>query len=264
MLTSTLLRAARWLFARSPREPLPHFCVPEWSETMAEHHSSIWWRVKPYTMTSVERVVVLCQSIAYLEKNRIPGAIVECGVWKGGSMMAAALSLLALQSTQRQLYLCDTFDGMPQPTPVDVDWQGRSARDLLRLATAEGEQMRAKCSLQEVKQAMMLTRYPWEKLIFVPGQVEQTLPENAPEEIGLLRLDTDWYESTYHELEHLYPRLADGGILIVDDYGHWQGARKAVDDYFRRQGMQVQLQPIDYTGRFLLKKAGSRVLSKAA
>src|SRR5439155_2319965 len=109
-MLASLLRS--WL-APSPTfgADLP-LCVPEWSEPMAEQHSAIWWQVKPYTMTSVERVVALCQSIAYLENHGIPGAVVECGVWKGGSMMAAALSLLALESTQGELYLYDTFNGM--------------------------------------------------------------------------------------------------------------------------------------------------------
>jgi hypothetical protein len=222
---------------------------------MAEQHAAIWWRVKPYTMTSVERVVALCQSIAYLEDQRIPGAIVECGVWKGGSVMAAALALLALESTQRLLYLYDTFAGMTEPADIDVDWQGRPARALLRQGTVEAEQMRASCPLHEVKEALMQTRYPWEKLIFVPGRIEQTIPAQVPERIALLRLDTDWYESTYHELTHLYPRLADGGVLIVDDYGHWQGAQKAVDDYFRRHGIAAELRTIDFTGRLLIKRA---------
>src|SRR5262249_48428623 len=104
MLTS-LLR--RWFAPRPLQASLP-LCVPEWSEPMAERHASIWWQVKPYTMTSVERVVALCQSIAYLEKHGIAGDIVECGVWKGGSMMAAALALLALESSQRQLWFYDT------------------------------------------------------------------------------------------------------------------------------------------------------------
>jgi O-methyltransferase len=263
MLTSIFSRARHWLTPTSRPVSETPLCVPEWSEPMAERHASIWWKVKPYTMTSVERVVALCQSIAYLENHRIPGAIVECGVWRGGSMMAAALSLLALESTQRQLYFFDTFEGMPAPTDVDVDWHGRAARDLMRHASPEAEMIRAKSSLAEVQQAMMLTRYPWEKLRFVPGRVEETLPKHAPRQIALLRLDTDWYESTYHELEHLYPSLVDDGILIVDDYGHWQGARKAVDDYFRRQGLEADLRTIDFTGRLMLKKASPRVLSRA-
>ena len=91
MLTSFLRRARHWLNPPPANDALP-LCVPEWSAPMAQHHASIWWQVKPYTMTSVERVVALCQSIAYVENHRIPGAIVECGVWKGGSMMAAALA----------------------------------------------------------------------------------------------------------------------------------------------------------------------------
>ncbi len=250
MLTPLLRLAGRWLNPAPPHHDRHPFCVPDWSEPMAVHHAAIWRAVKPYTMTSVERVVTLCQSIAYLEKKRIPGAIVECGVWKGGSVMAAALALLALESTQRQIYLYDTFAGMTEPGDIDVDWQGRPARALLGQ-----DEVRARCPLHEVKQALMRTRYPWEKLIFVPGRVEQTIPEHMPEHIALLRLDTDWYESTHHELTHLYPRLAEGGILIVDDYGHWQGARQAVDDYFKTQGIAADLRTIDFTGRLLIKGA---------
>lgn len=264
MLASIFRRARRWLSPSVPPQDMLPLCVPEWCEAMAEQHASIWWQVKPYTMTSVERVVALCQSIAYLEKHHIPGAVVECGVWKGGSMMAAALALLARESTQRQLYLFDTYAGMTEPSRVDVDLAGRSARQLLRQSTPEAEHMRAKCALADVKQAMMRTRYPWEKLIFVEGRVESTLPRHAPEQIGLLRLDTDWYVSTYHELEHLYPRLADGGILIVDDYGHWQGAKQAVDTYFRAQGIDADLRSIDYTGRLLLKRVDKTALVLAA
>lgn len=259
MLTSLL----RWFAPSLPHQDNLPLCVPEWSEQLAEHHASIWWQVKPYTMTSVERIVALCQSVAYLEKHRIAGAIVECGVWKGGSVMASALTLMALESTQRELHLFDTFTGMTEPAAVDVDWQGRSARELLRQSDANGDHFRARCSLHDVKQALMQTRYPWEKMIFVPGRVEKTLPKQAPERIALLRLDTDWYESTQHELEHLYPRLVNGGVLIVDDYGHWQGAKRAVDQYFQDHGIDADLRTIDYTGRLLIKRATS-VQARAA
>jgi O-methyltransferase len=249
MLTPLVRLARRWLQS-APRPDRFPICVPEWSDAMAEAQSAIWWKVKPYTMTSVERVVALCQSVAYLEKHHVPGAIVECGVWKGGSVMAAALALLALESTQREIWLYDTFAGMTEPADVDVDWQGRPARTLL-----DADDIRAACPLHDVKQALMQTRYPWEKFRFIAGPVEQTLPTHAPDQIALLRLDTDWYESTSHELVHLYPRLADGGILIVDDYGHWQGAKKAVDDYFRRHGIAADLRSIDFTGRLLIKRA---------
>ena len=90
----------RWFTPSLPSPNSLPMCIPEWSESMAEQHGAIWRQVKPYTMTSIERVVALCQSVAYLENHGIPGAIVECGVWKGGSIMASALALLALQSSQ--------------------------------------------------------------------------------------------------------------------------------------------------------------------
>ena len=83
--------------------------------------------------------------------------------------------------------------------------------------------------------------------------MEDTLPEQAPSRIALLRLDTDWYESTRHELIHLYPRLSQGGVLIVDDYGHWDGCRLAVDEYFATEADPVLLTRIDYTGRICVK-----------
>jgi len=234
---------------RSARAPLPFWCAD-----MARRHGAIYRQVRPYTMTSFERVVALCQSIAYLEAEHIAGAVVECGVWKGGSAMAAALALLQLDSTCRQLYLFDTFAGMTAPQALDRDLHDRSAEDWLREDSPAADMVRARCGLAEVRQAMFRTFYPWEKILFVQGRVEETLPAMAPERIALLRLDTDWYESTRHELEQLWPRLVEGGVLIVDDYGHWQGARRAVDEYFARQRLNLPLYEIDYTGRLVVKK----------
>jgi hypothetical protein len=95
--------------------------------------------------------------------------------------------------------------------------------------------------------------YPKEKLHYVQGKVEDTIPGAAPGQIALLRLDTDWYESTHHELIHLYPRLSAGGVLIVDDYGHWQGSRRAVDEWIAQTGARILLNRIDYTGRVAVK-----------
>lgn len=253
-LKDRVRRLADWIGGNEApavfREPLPFWC-----EHMAEAHVAIYRRVRNHTMTSPERVAALCQAIAYLEQARVPGAIVECGVWRGGSMMAAALALLRLESTCRPLYLFDTYHGMTAPAEVDRDLYGRSARELLAAPTHEGDHVRARCNLHEVRAALHATRYPCEKMVFVPGPVEETLPAAAPERIALLRLDTDWYESTRHELETLYPRLADGGVLIVDDYGHWQGAQRAVDEFFARQDQTPRLFAIDYTGRLVVKKS---------
>ena len=90
-------------------------------------------------------------------------------------------------------------------------------------------------------------------IIYIKGKVEETIPEIIPGKISLLRLDTDWYESTLHNLNHLFPLLSKGGILILDDYGHWQGARKAVDEYLEKNNVKILLNRIDYTGRIAVK-----------
>lgn len=205
--------------------------------------------VAPYTMTSPERIAAVCQAVDHLERFHIAGDIVECGVWRGGSTMAAALTLAQHNSLSRTLYLFDTFEGMPPPTAHDTEHgTGRSAADIL--ATKE-EIFVAKATLDGVQRNLAITKYPSDRIVFIPGKVEDTIPLRAPTTIALLRLDTDWYESTKHELVELWPRLVSRGILIIDDYGHWSGARKAVDEYF--DGMPVFLHRIDYTGRLIIK-----------
>lgn len=203
--------------------------------------------VRPYTLTSDERVAALTASIEYLVRAGVPGAIVECGVWRGGSLMAAGLALKRLGVLDRDLYGFDTFTGMTEPTEVDIDYEGNPAGPIEPVDDPDLQRM----NMRAVTAAVDRSGYPTERLTLVPGRVEDTLPAQAPEAIALLRLDTDWYESTRHELEHLYPRLAKGGILIVDDYGQFQGARKAVTEYFASQ--PVFISRIDYTGRLVVK-----------
>lgn len=105
----------------------------------------------------------------------------------------------------------------------------------------------------EVSSNLARTDYPSERTHLVKGRVEDTVPSEAPERIAVLRLDTDWYESTRHEMEQLFPRLPPGGVLILDDYGHWQGSRRAVDEYLAAEGLHLLLQRIDYTGRIATK-----------
>lgn len=211
-------------------------------------------KVRPYTMTSPERIVSLCEAVRYIHDKKIEGDIVECGVWKGGSMMAVADTLLRMGDTNRNLYLFDTFEGMPPPTENDVDIAGASAKALLDNSDKEkDESVWCRATLDVVKDALGSTGYPSEKTHFVKGMVEDTIPEFIPEKIALLRLDTDWYESTKHEIEHLFPRLAKGGVLIIDDYGHWQGARKAIDEYIKNNHVRILLNRIDYTGRIAVK-----------
>jgi hypothetical protein len=155
--------------------------------------------------------------------------------------------------TDRNLYLFDTFEGMSAPTQDDVNFNGESAADLLAGSAREANPTAAFSSLDEVKSNLSSTGYPPERVFFIKGKVEEAIPAQAPAQIALLRLDTDWYESTYHELLHLYPRLSPGGILIIDDYGHWEGARKAVDTYFAEHNLKLLLHRIDYTGRICVK-----------
>ena len=214
----------------------------------------IYNKVKPYTMTSPERVFALCEAVKYIQKNGIAGDIVECGVWKGGSMMAIAQTLQLSGDTSRNLYLFDTFEGMAPPSENDVDVKGVSAKALLeRSDRTNDESVWCRATLDLVKSALGSTGYPTEKIRYVQGMVEQTIPGAAPAKIALLRLDTDWYESTKHEMEHLFPRLVRGGVLIIDDYGHWQGARKAVDEYVEKNNLKLLLNRIDYTGRIAVK-----------
>ncbi len=211
-------------------------------------------RVQPYTMTSPNRLIALCDSIRYIVQQRIPGDIVECGVWRGGSMMAAALMLKQMGQTRRSLWLYDTYQGMSRPSAVDVDHQGRRARHLLDSQDRDNaESIWCVSSLDEVKSNLAKTAYPPENIHCIVGDVEQTIPATVPWQISLLRLDTDWYKSTRHELIHLFPRLSPGGVLLIDDYGHWAGCRKAVDEFLAECGMPLFLNRIDYTGRIGVK-----------
>jgi len=210
--------------------------------------------VAPFTMTSPERIVALADAVRHLAMAQIPGDIVECGVWRGGSMMVIAQTLLEVGDVGRDLYLFDTFEGMSAPTDADVAVTSESASSVLaRASKADGRSMWCVAGEEDVRANLRRTAYPSERVRLVRGKVEDTLPDQAPEKIALLRLDTDWYESTRHELVHLYPRLASGGILIIDDYGHWLGARKATDEYLASLPVKPLLCRVDYSGRIALK-----------
>lgn len=189
-------------------------------------------RVRPYTITSTERIAMMIASVRHLVDAEIGGAIVECGVWRGGSMMAAALELQRLGVEDRDLYLFDTFAGMSEPTASDLADPSVGGPYVDAADSLEAINKWCAIGREEVERNLRSTGYPPSRLHFVEGRVEDTLPGCAPDELALLRLDTDWYESTAHEMTHLYPRLRSGGILLIDDYGHWLGARKAIDEYF--------------------------------
>ena len=215
--------------------------------------------VRAYTMTSVERQWALINAVRYAVRAQIAGDIVECGVWRGGAAMAAALTLLGEHAGDRRLWLYDTFAGMTEPAR---DSDGSAAvQEWRRQRRSDGGNDWCRASLEDVRANMERTGYPADRIRYVKGPIEQTLrdPGNIPQRIAVLRLDTDWYESTRIELEQLYPRLAPGGVLIIDDYGYWQGARKAVDDFFAASAEPILLNRIDETGRIGIKPSPSGV-----
>jgi O-methyltransferase len=240
---SSLLHPAQ----RKAREPV----------AISDADRGIVERCLPYTLTSPQRLLAVIDSVRYLVRRELPGALVECGVWRGGSVLAMILTLQELGVTDREIFLYDTFTGMTAPGEEDISAFDRPALESWREARHQGESPWGKIfnpdvfSRHAVESTLAATGYPSTRLRLVEGDVLQTLPSCAPGRVALLRLDTDWYASTRHELEHLYPRLAHGAVMIVDDYGHWDGARRAVDEYLGERG--PLLHRIDYTGRVAVK-----------
>lgn len=250
LLLRCLDRAASLLgYSRSRAAPPPRL------GDVAAEDSALIESVSEFSITSLERRYHLVSAVRYVLRNQIPGAFVECGVWRGGSMMLMAKLLQSAGHTDRELYLYDTFEGMPPPSPDDVDFKGASAQARLDadLAGKESSVVWAVASLPEVRHNLQSTGYPADCTHFVQGKVEDTIPATIPDQISLLRLDTDWYESTKHELEHLYHLVAPGGVVIIDDYGYWKGARKAVDEFIEKCPDPVLLHRIDDTGRAFVK-----------
>jgi O-methyltransferase len=231
---------------------------PDLSE-LDERDRPIVERALPYTMTSVQRLESVVQAVRYCEARGVPGAFAECGVWRGGSVLAMILTLQELGLDDRDIHLYDTFEGMTRPSEIDTSVVEGAALDTWERARQAEQTPWAEMFAPDVfdegavRETLLATGYPEERIHMVKGRVEDTIPAEAPRRLALLRLDTDWYESTRHELLHLYPHLASGGVLIIDDYGHWEGARRAVDEYFDEHAPPVLLNRIDYTGRIAVK-----------
>ena len=199
-------------------------------------------KVHDHTMISFNKLSSLIQAVRYVNRWQIPGAIVECGVWRGGAIMAAALALKQLGVTDRTFYLYDTFCGMPEPSEYDSHlWKSSvNPQELFRLRqTGPDSSDWCRASLNEVRHNLATTQYDLNRFKLVEGKVEETIPGTLPDEIAILRLDTDWYESTKHEMIHLFPRLVSKGVLIVDDYHTWSGSKKAVDEYLAAANVPI-------------------------
>jgi len=208
---------------------------------------------QPFSMVSPERLYATFQAIRYVEMNKIEGDVVECGVWKGGNSMVMALTLQLGHSQHRHLYMYDTYEGMVEPGEKDIDFKGRhSASDWKKHQTSDVNEW-CYSPIEDVMQNMGSTGYPMDKIHFVKGKVQDTIPGEVPDKIAVLRLDTDWYDSTRHELLHLFPRLSTNGVLLIDDYGHWKGQKEAVDEFFAEHRFKPLLSRTDYSGRMMIK-----------
>lgn len=203
---------------------------------------------QPYTMTTPERMWALREAMHYIDNNVIGGAIVECGVWRAGSMMLAALTQMQNQYAPwfRPLCLFDTFDGMTEPREHDITHDGIPGERLYKSA-------KFRVGLREVKDNMKSTGYPQNLIHYVVGDIRETA-KDFKEPIALLRLDTDFYDSTKAELEYLYPLVRQGGVVIVDDYGEWDGCKKAVDEFLNTLAVRPLVHRIDYSARMWVKE----------
>jgi hypothetical protein len=208
-------------------------------------------------VASTEAMLALLRAVEHVVQHRIPGALVECGVYTGGNIELMIRALQHRGITDRHMYAYDTFAGMPRPEAIDDRGQGEERRTTWEAhrTDADGDAgsnwMRA--SLDSVRQRITRLGYPDDRLHFVQGLVEQTIPATIPDQIAILRLDTDFYSSTKHELEHLYPRLSAGGVLIIDDYGAMPGSRIATDEYATGHGTGWFLHRVDAHVRLTIK-----------
>lgn len=204
--------------------------------------------------SSDERLFATIMACRYVAERQVAGDFVECGVWRGGNSILAADVFRSLRS-DRSVWLFDTFAGMTEPTAADVNFRGEPADAKFRMSRRADHNDWCYAPIEEVEANFAKVGLLGAQVRFIKGDVAQTLSGagDLPETIAVLRLDTDWYESTKMELAKLYPRLAPGGVLIIDDYGHWGGARKAVDEYFVGTERPF-LQYIDQTARIGIKR----------
>jgi len=212
-------------------------------------------RVRPFTMTTVERIAAVCAATEYIVRYDVPGAFVESGVWKGGSSMAAAQTLVNKGVTDREFHLFDTFEGIPAPGEHDA-LIGSDHETLMKWWQKENAKKGAAwldAPVDQVIDTLASTGYPRERLHAHVGLVEDTVPADAPEQIAFLRLDTDYYSSTKVELEVMFERLSPGGVMIIDDYGFTAGTRKAVDEFLETWPEPLFLNRIDTCGRLVIR-----------
>lgn len=221
--------------------------------------------VRPYTMLSYERMITLYQQAVHCEKAGVPGGFVECGTWKGGAVAIMALANLRHGDRRRPIHLFDSFEGIPEPDE-EVDGEkavgevrsvGGATRGRLIPVERFYDRFADGVGTLEINRRLMeeIVLYDPAFLRYHKGWFQDTVPRDAAGvgPVAILRLDGDWYASTKVCLEHLYGNVVPGGFVVVDDYGHYEGCRKAVDEFLDREGIRAFLNHIDYAGRYWIK-----------
>src|SRR5262245_20510947 len=211
-----------------------------WDLVSTQEFSQLYRRVRPFTMCGNVRLRGLHWAVHYIVAKNIPGDLVECGTARGGSACLMGLTLKRL-GAHRTLWVLDTFEGLPPPSSEDPDWE------IAKFYTGS-----CQASVAEVSELFESLGILTECKL-VKGRFQETLPTFRGERIAVLHIDGDWYESVKVCLEELYDRVSPGGVIQIDDYGHWKGARKAVDEFIKKRRIRVGLQRLDYTGRQLIK-----------
>jgi hypothetical protein len=197
-------------------------------------------QVQPYSMMGYARLKGIHNGVQSVFARSIDGDLVECGTARGGC--AALMRLTAKRCRDdRTLWVYDTFEGLPRPTDDNPDCELALTRE--KTCLGEFDEVEALFKSLDVLDGRHM----------IKGLFQDTLPETTPDRIALLHLDGDWYESTHVCLDHLYDKVSTGGVIQIDDYGHWAGARKALHEFFDERGIEVDLKYLDYSGRQFVK-----------
>jgi len=233
------------------RAPAMIHSVPPWNTENSKHEfANLLPTIRPYTLLSEVRLVSLFNLALYLCLNDVPGNFVECGTWRGGVAAMLAYIIKHHSKCERRLYCFDTFAGMPEPTEVDKH-RGIPANLTPFGAGSLGAPM--DIYLLTICRLLDVTEF----VVPFQGLFADTLParKEAIGSIALLHADADWYESTLTILENLYDKVEPGCFVQIDDYGHWEGCKKAVHDFERQRDLSFALHAIDLEGVWLKKDA---------
>jgi len=219
-------------------------------------------RIRPSSMVSHRGLITLYEQVAHCETAGLSGALVECGVWKGGAAALMAIANLEQGSERRALHLFDSFVGIPEPI-ARLDGE-RAVRETVgkpedaqgRLRTANDYSHRGgPGSEREVRDLLGDVGYPQELVHVHQGWFQETVPSDAKSigPVALLRLDGDLFESTKICLEHLYEPVVSGGFIVIDDYGAYDGCRRAVDEFLAKASPLPFLCRVNSDIRYLIK-----------